>query len=119
MFEIKEFKEKLKFENGKLYSYFEVDSPSTINGCEGRKLLEKEIAYKRKELEELEKTKTAIQEELTELLKIDNALVGAGYCKLDKPVYKKLDGIQQKDENGNLIIENYTHSDYCSHKEEA
>ena len=49
MFEIKEFKEKLKFENGKLFSYFEVDSPSTINGCEGRKLLEKEIASKRKE----------------------------------------------------------------------
>lgn len=119
MFETKEFKEKLKFENGKLFSYFEVSSPEVINGCKGRKIIQKEIELKRKKLEELEKTKASVQEELTELLILDNALVGQGYCKLDKEVYKKLDGILQKDENGNEIIECYTHSDYCSHKEET
>lgn len=119
MFEIKEFKEKLKFENGKLYSYFEVDAPNVIDGCEGRKMINEQINARRKELENLDEVRESIQTEITELLKIDNSLIGLGYCKLDKIVYKKLDGILQKDENDNLVIDGYTHSDYCLHKEEV
>ena len=119
MFESKEFKEKLKIEDGNLYAYYEVESPQLIDGCEGRKLIGAEIASKRNELEVLEYKKSMLQDELTELLKLDNALVGLGYCKMDKPVYKKLDGILQKDDEGNAIIDGYTHNDYCSHKEEV
>ena len=119
MFDIKEFKEKVKFENGKLYSYFEVDAPNIIDGCEGRKMINEHIDARRKEVENLDEIRASIQDEITELLKIDNSLVGLGYCKLDKVIYKKLDGVLQKDEDNNLIIDSYTHSDYCSHKEET
>ena len=88
-----------------------------IDGCAMRKELAEQILEKREELEELKKTVEQVSSELGGLLQTDNELIGVQYCDLSTPIYKVIDGIVQKDENGNPIIERYTHDEYCPHKE--
>ncbi len=82
-----------------------------------RKELAKEIEAKREELAALNKAIKKTTKELTDLLQQDNALIGEQYCNLSTPVYKRIDGIVQIDEQGNAIIEGYTHEEYCPHRE--
>ncbi len=115
----KEIEESLQIENGKVYAVFSSQQTRRqLNGCEERKNLAEEILAKQTELESLKKQVEQATSELTNLLELDNKLVGAGCCKLDTPVYKKIDGITQNDENGNPIIDHYTHDEFCSHKGE-
>ncbi len=111
-------KESLEIEGGKVYATFSFkESKRQVNGCEARKELANKILEKREELENINKTRDKIMGELTALLNLDNKLVGIGCCNLSKPVYKAIDGIIQKDANGNAIIDHYTHDEYCLHKE--
>lgn len=118
MFKEKTIKEKLKIENGKAYAVFSSqEDKRMLNGCETRNELAKKILEKRQELEEISDIKNKVSQELAELLTLDNELVGIGCCSLSRPVYKTIDGIIQKDRDGNSILDHYTHDEYCSHKE--
>ena len=112
-------KEELEIVYGKVFAVFSCkEERRRIDGCAMRKELAEQILEKQKELEELNKAVEQVSSELASLLQTDNELTGAQYCNLDTPVYKVIDGIVQKDENGNPIIEGYTHDEYCPHKEE-
>ena len=114
----KVIQEKLEIVDGKVFAVFSCkEERREINGCEMRKELVKEIEAKREELAALNKAVEKTTKELTELLQQDNALVGEQYCDLSMPVYKVIDGIVQVDEQGNAIIEGYTHDAYCPHRE--
>lgn len=118
MLEEKIIKESLEIESGRVYATFSLkETKRPVSGCEARKELANQILDKRKELEEINIKRDHIMRDLTELLNLDNKLVGIGCCNLSKPVYKTIDGIIQKDLNGNLIIDHYTHDEYCSNKE--
>lgn len=119
MLEEKTIKESLEIESGKVYATFSLkETKRLVNGCEARKELANQILEKRKELEEVNKTRDKVMSELTALLNLDNKLVGIGCCNLSKPVYKAIDGIIQRDINGNPIVDHYTHDEYCTHKED-
>ena len=40
-----------------------------------------------------------------------------GYCKIDHPVFKKVDGVILKDSEGKQIISKFTHQNNCVNKE--
>ncbi len=119
MLKEKVIQEEIEIVDGKVFAVFSCkEERRLLDGCEMRKELAKEIEAKREELEALNKAVEKTTKELTELLQQDNALVGEQYCNLSTPVYKTIDGIVQVDEQGNAIIEGYTHDEYCPHKEE-
>lgn len=118
MLESKTIKENLKIENGKPYAVFSLtEVKRQIDGCQARKDLTTKILEKRNELAEVNKVRDKINSEIAELLDLDNKLTGIGCCRLSKPIYKTIDGLVQKDNEGKLIIDHYTHDDYCTHKE--
>ena len=118
MLKEKKIKEEIEIVDGKVFAVFLCkEERRVIDGCAMRKELAEEILEKRQELEELNKAVEKVSSELANLLQMDNKLTGAQYCDLSTPVYKVIDGIVQKDENGNPIIERYTHDEYCPHKE--
>lgn len=88
-----------------------------VNGCEARVMVNNEIKTLENDIKvqeaELAKKKTL----LASKKKLDTELAFAGYCLLDNPLYKKVDGIRIKDKDGNYLIEGMTHSDTCSHRE--
>ena len=111
-------KEELEIVDGKAFAVFSCkEERRVIDGCQRRQELIKQTEAKQKELEDAREEVKRIEKELTELLKQEADLTGAYYCDLTTPVYKVIDGVVQKDENGNDIIEGYTHSEYCTHKE--
>lgn len=117
MLEEKTIKENLKIENGKPYAVFSFqEGRRKLDGCQLRSDLANQILNKRNQLENINKEKNKIVGELTELLEIDNKLVGIGCCNLAKPIYKVIDGLIQKDNGGIPIIDHYTHDEFCSHK---
>ena len=119
MLKEKVIQEEIEIVDGKVFAVFSwKEERREIDGCEMRRELAKEIERKRQELEELNKAVEQATKKLTELLQQDNALIGEQYCDLSMPVYKTIDGIVQVDEQGNAIIEGYTHDAYCPHKEE-
>lgn len=119
MLKEKRIEEKIEIVDGKVYAVFSCkEERREVDGCEMRRELAKEIEAKREELAELNKAVEQATKELTELLQQDNALIGEQYCNLSTPVYKRIDGMVQVDEQGNAIIEGYTHDAYCPHKEE-
>ena len=118
MLKEKVIQEELEIVDGKVYAIFSCKKERReIDGCEMRRELAEEIELKREELAALNKAVEKTTKELTDLLQQDNALIGEQYCDLSMPVYKVIDGIVQIDEQGNAIIEGYTHDAYCPHKE--
>lgn len=120
MLEKFEVKEKALIENGKLYAYcFRGATKRELDPCEYRKELQetqKALEEKKASLEaELEET----IKEMAEAKKIDNQLASLGYCLEDTPVYKKIDGIVQRDSDGNPVVSSYTHSMTCPNYKEG
>ena len=114
------YKEKYKIEDGKIYAVVEeINSKRKLNGCEVRKELARKIQEQKTKKEQLEKDLADLTHELTEDLKLDSQLAGLGYCDISAPVYKRLDGIIQKDSNGEYIITGTTHLSTCAHKQEV
>ena len=110
--------EKLKVIDGKAYAVIaELGQKRPINGCEARvenrKLLQEKLARKEAIKAELDEINT----DIIELQQLDNELALAGYCLIDNPQYKKVDGIRIKDKDGNYIVTGNTHADNCTHKE--
>lgn len=111
-------KEQIKIEDDKVYAcYASEETKRQLNGCQTRQELAIQILNKQNEIETMQIRLNILTKELAELIEIDNQLTGKGYCKIDRPSYKKIDGIVQKDDTGAPIIEKYIHDEYCSHKE--
>ena len=95
-----------------------LNSKRKINGCQARKYVGEIIAETEKQKAEAEaKLKEAV-DKLTKCQILDNKLASAGFCKIDTPIYQKIDGIVVKDADGNPKIADYIHSATCSHKAE-
>jgi len=111
-------KEEIKIKDGKVYAYTErLNDYRQLDGCEVRKLLNAEIVDLTATKAELEAQLERVTEELTAKQNLDNTIAGLGYCKIETPAYKRLiSGIVAKDENGNSIIEKYTHAQNCVNK---
>ena len=118
MLKERRIKEEIEIVDGKVFAVFSCkEERRRIDACAMRKDLAEQILEKQKKLEELNKAVEQVSSELASLLQTDNELIGVQYCNLSTPVYKFIDGIVQVDENGNKIIEGYTHDEYCPHKE--
>ncbi len=112
-------KEKYLVENGKVFAFAEgmVNSKRKVDGCEARKEIAEQLGLKLTKKELLEKELSEIVREITDLQKTDNALASLGFCKIDCPIYAKIDGMVAKNGNGEPIIKGYTHQRNCSNKE--
>ena len=110
--------EKVEVINGKAYAVIALlGKKREINGCEARVENSKKLVRLEKEKASLKTLIDNINTQIIDCRKLDNELALAGYCLIDNPKYKKVDGIRIKDENGNYIIAGTTHADNCSHKE--
>lgn len=111
-------KEKYVVENGKVYAYAEgmVNSKRKVDGCEARKEVSELLNQKLNKKELLEQELSKLVSDITELQKTDNALASLGFCKIDCPIYSKIDGIVMKDKDSNPIVKGYTHQHNCSNK---
>ena len=118
MLNVKVIKEKYKIRDKKVYAEYELTAEQReLDGCEVRAELSKERI-------ELENHKKFLQEELQKVdqeivknLELDNQLELLGYCKLDNPVYKRVDGLIIKGSDGQPIISKFTHQNNCVNKE--
>ena len=118
MLNTKIIKENYKIIDRKVYAvYNETNEKREVNGCEVRNYLARERveleSHQKFLKEELERTQGTI----TKNLELDNQLERIGFCKLDCPVYKKVDGIILKDSEGKSIVSKYTHQNDCINKE--
>lgn len=114
------YTERYKVEDGKIYAVVEeINKKRKLNGCEVRKELASIIQEQKIKKEQLEKELADLTQDLTENLQLDSQLAGLGYCDISAPVYKRIDGIIQKDNNGEYIITGTTHLSTCAHKQEV
>lgn len=106
--------ETYKVINKKVYAVVkETNSKRELDACLVRQELDKESKALEVEKLELENRLATITNKLVENSRLDSEIAALGYCKIDKPVYKKIDGIVLKDALGNPVIENYTHQNAC------
>jgi len=107
-------KETYKVENKKVYAVVkETGSKRQVNGCDVRVELAQNDEVLAQEQAALETRLNEITKERTANQRLDNQLASLGYCKKDKPIYKKIDGITMRDSNGNPLIDKYTHQSDC------
>lgn len=108
-------KERFLVENKKVYAFAEglANPKRIVNGCEARQELKKSIDEKLLQKQAKEKELAEINKELATLQKVDNEIAALGYCPIDAPVYKKIDGVVIKDRNNNPIIAGHTHNENC------
>ena len=112
-----EVKETYKVIDKKVYAYIkETGAKRLVDPCDTRVEISKEIEIKQQLKRELESKLAATDLELAELIKLDNEIAALGYCKKDRPIYKKIDGITLRDGNNNPVVESYTHDAYCPNK---
>lgn len=111
--------EKYIVEDGKAYAYAEglINSKRKINGCKARKDINEKLLNLQNEKDELTKKIEELTSEMAYLQRVDNELASVGYCKINNPIYRRIDGIIQKDSNNNPIVNSYTHSETCTNKE--
>lgn len=118
MLESVTLKEEVKVIDGKACAVIALlGKQRPINGCEARAENKKRLSLLEREKAEHQKALEAVNNEIIKCKQLDNELALAGYCLIDNPQYKKVDGIRVKDENGNYIVTGKTHDDNCSHKE--
>lgn len=115
----KTIREQYKIIDKKIYAVFnEIEKRRELKGCDVRAELQNTILNKQNELEQVKVKEKNIQSDLAELFALDSTLASLGYCKKDNVIYKKVDGILIKGENGQPIITGHTHSEYCTHRED-
>lgn len=109
--------EKYIVENGVCYAVCEeLGKKRRVNGCEVRKELDAEYASFTAELEALQKQITLIKQKCAANRVLDSQLSVSGYCLMDEPVYKRVDGMLVRDAAGDPMITTYTHSAVCERK---
>lgn len=110
--------EELKVIDGKAYAVIsQLGRKRPVNGCQARIMLKLENATLESEKQALTKRLSTINNKLIANKKLDSELAVAGYCYIDNPIYKKIDGIVIKDNKGEPIVVGTSHADDCSHKE--
>lgn len=110
--------EKYIIENGVCYAVCEeLGKKRRVNGCDVRKELADEYAQMTAELDALQRQITLVKQKCAANRVTDSQLSVAGYCLMDEPVYKKVDGLLARDVSGNPIITTYTHSSICERKD--
>lgn len=110
--------EKIEVIDGKAYAVIpQLGKKRPINGCEARVMNRNNLKTLEEEKQSLKKLIDNINTKIISGQKLDNELALAGYCLLDNPQYKKVDGIRIKDEKGNYIVTGNTHADNCTHRE--
>ena len=110
--------EEIKVIDKKVYAVIpQLGKKRELNGCEVRAKNKTELSrledIKKMMLKDLDKLNTMI----IDCKELDNKLALAGYCLKDVDLYKKVDGIVIKDENGKPIVIGKTHEETCAHKE--
>ncbi len=112
-------KEKYLVENGKVFAFAEgmVNSKRKVDGCEARKEIDELLKNKKERKALLEQELSEIVRDITDLQKIDNAIASLGFCKIDCPIYAKVDGMIVKSGKGEPVIKGFTHQHNCSNKE--
>lgn len=114
MLEKIELKEEYKVIDGKVYAFIkETNSKRQVDPCETRAELAQEILLLKQKKEALEAELADMAKKLTKVTILDNKIASLGYCRLDNPVYKKIDGIVIFDGNKKPQIERYTHQIDC------
>ena len=108
-------KEEYKVIDNKVYAVIpETGSKRLVDACEVRVELEKENFELNKRKETLELELNELTKQIIDNTKLDNQIAALGYCKIDKPIYKKIDGIVIYDnQTQKPIIERYTHQLDC------
>lgn len=109
-----ELHEVYKVQDKKVYAIIkETGSKRQVDPCEVRIELTKENEVLLQKKQALEKELSETTNKLVENTRLDNQIAALGYCRIDKPVYKKIDGITMRDSNGNPLIDKYTHQSDC------
>lgn len=107
-------KENYKVINKKVYAVIkEIGGKRELDPCKVRAELAKENATLEAEKLTLENRLAEITNQIFENAKLDNEIAALGFCKIDRPKYKKIDGIIIKDSLGNPIIDSYIHQSTC------
>lgn len=114
-----ELKEGYELKNGVLYAVqHSIETKRKVDGCQVRIELEAEYSEMSERKIQLEQEIDEITAKMVENRRLDNSLAAVGYCKIDNPVYRKIDGILVKEENGKPIVESYAHAVSCVTKGE-
>lgn len=115
MLESINLKEEYKVENNKVYAVIpETGRKRIVDACCVRVELAKEDAELVQRKEQLEQELQTITKQLASNKKLDNQIAALGYCKIDLPIYKKIDGVVIYDtKTQKPIIESYTHQSDC------
>ena len=112
-----EVKETYRVIDKKVYAYIkETGAKRLVDPCDTRVEIAKEIEIRQQIQKDLESKLAANNLELANLTRLDAEIAALGYCKKDKPIYKKVDGITLRDGNNNPIIDKYTHDSLCPNK---
>lgn len=110
--------EELKVIDGKAYAVIsQLGRKRPVNGCQARIMIRLENTSLEGEKKALTQRLSEINNKLIANKQLDGALASAGYCLIDNPIYKKVDGIVIKDKKGEPIVVGTSHADECSHKE--
>lgn len=115
MLESINLKEEYKVENNKVWAVIsETGRKRAVDACGVRVELANENAELAQRKNELEQELQEITKKLTQNTRLDNQIAALGYCKIDKPVYKKIDGIVIYDSKTQKpVIESYSHQSDC------
>ena len=95
-----------------VFAVYPTGEKRKVQGCKVRAELNKKIADIKDLIEQFTAKISELEHDLYLTQKLDNDLASAGYCKLDTPVYKKVEGIVIKN-NGKPIIDYYAHNKFC------
>lgn len=116
MLESVELKEVYKVINKKVYAVInETGSKRAVDPCDTRVELARENETLLAEKEQLEQKLAQVTKKLTDNTRLDNEIAALGYCKKDKPIYKKIDGITMY-RAGKPVIDSYTHQSDCPNR---
>lgn len=110
--------EEIKVIDKRVYAVIpQLGQKRELNGCDVRARNKQEISNLEKYKQMLTKDLEKINTMLIDCKKLDNELSLAGYCLKDVDLYKKVDGIVIKGEDGKPVVIGKTHEETCTHKE--
>lgn len=110
-------KEEYRVIEDKVYAVLpETGMKRLVDACRVRIELAQENAELAQKKELLENELRDVTRQLANNTKLDNQIAALGYCKIDKPIYKRIDGIVIYDNKSQPIVESYTHQNGCPSK---
>ncbi len=96
----------------KVFAVYPTGEKRNVQGCKVRAELKKKLGKIKDLIAEYTAKINELENDLYLTQKLDNDLASAGYCNIDTPVYKKVEGIVIKN-NGKPVIDHYAHNKFC------